>query len=171
MLTRVLCVLVACMISGGFLSAVKPDRQAGGQAAAQQGRDSRQTVWDGVYSASQASKGHDEFEWTCVKCHRGGEGPPVTGPEFLNRWVGHTVGELFAKVRKSMPEDDPGSLTDTQYINLVAYLLEANGFPAGSADLTPDSKLLHFVLSARTVDPPQTGTAPVPPQGLLFAPE
>ena len=37
-----------------------------------------------------------------------------------------------------MPEDNPGSLTDEEYVDVIAYMLSVGGMPAGEADLRPD---------------------------------
>jgi len=56
---------------------------------------------------------------SCAKCHgdtlTGGEAaPPLTGGEFLANWNGLTVGDLFERIRISMPADRPGALSSAQ---------------------------------------------------------
>ena len=66
----------------------------------------------------------------------GGDGSPeLTGPEFLSRWNGKTVGALFEFMRKTMPTDDPGHLSMRQYSDLAAFILKSNDFPAGDKEL------------------------------------
>jgi len=98
------------------------------------------SVWDGVYTKAQASRGQAVYAEECMKCHGenlgGGEGgPPLAGKEFLEKWNGKTAGTLFGLMRKTMPSDDPGNLSSRQYSDLVAYMLSVNGFPAGQKEL------------------------------------
>jgi hypothetical protein len=67
------------------------------------------------------------------------EAPPIAGDEFLKKWNGHTVKELFEKT-STMPVGSPGALRPQEYADLVALILEFNKFPAGSQELpaTPD---------------------------------
>jgi hypothetical protein len=60
-------------------------------------------------------------------------------------WNGMTVGDLFDKMQASMPADKPGSLSRDQNASLVAYLLSANKFPSGSADLSSDAEHLRQI--------------------------
>jgi S-disulfanyl-L-cysteine oxidoreductase SoxD len=98
------------------------------------------SVWDGVYTKEQASRGRTVYGEECMKCHgenlMGAEaGPALAGDEFLPKWNGKTVGDLFQNIRKTMPSDDPGHLSTRQYSDVVAYILSANGFPIGQKDL------------------------------------
>lgn len=100
------------------------------------------TTWSGVYSAEQAAAGEGVFLDVCAGCHQpdlsGGEdAPPLVGAPFTAKWHGHAVAELFQFVRRSMPKGEEGSLSSAEYAQLVAYLFQRNGFPAGSA-LLPD---------------------------------
>jgi hypothetical protein len=38
-----------------------------------------------------------------------------------------------------MPQTNPGSLSDRDYIDIISYLLEANDFPAGKGELKSNS--------------------------------
>jgi S-disulfanyl-L-cysteine oxidoreductase SoxD len=96
------------------------------------------TVLDGVYTVEQAGKGDTEFHNTCVKCHEGDDagGPLLTGRSFIDRWREDNLDVLFEYIRTRMPADARGSLSDAAYLNVLAYLLEANGYPTGSSELT-----------------------------------
>jgi mono/diheme cytochrome c family protein len=106
------------------------------------------SVWDGVYSEGQALSGALS-SGLCAQCHgdslRGDPAPPLVGPEFIDRWNGATLGELFDYVIKTMPDDDPGALRPRQYAELIAYVLRANGFPAGATDLPTDLDTLNQI--------------------------
>jgi mono/diheme cytochrome c family protein len=108
------------------------------------------SVWDGVYTKEQARRGQTIYGQECSKCHSenlgGGEaGPTLVGAEFLSHWNGKTAGALYENTRKTMPSDDPASLTTRQYADLVAYLLSANEFPAGDKELERDVAVLNEI--------------------------
>jgi len=108
------------------------------------------SVWDGVYSPEQSKRGQEAYAKACASCHgadlTGGESaPPLAGPEFLSNWTGLTVGELFERTRVSMPQNDPGSLSRQQNADIVAYMLSANRFPQGKADLDKDATVLRQI--------------------------
>ena len=93
----------------------------------------------GVYTASQAENGRAAYTRSCAICHRTDfqgnfEAPPLVGTNFLNYWRDRTPRELFEQIRGSMPPDQPGRLGDPAYLDIVAYLLQANGAPAGEPD-------------------------------------
>jgi len=108
------------------------------------------SVWDGVYSKAQATQGQNIYAEECMRCHGetlgGGEGgPSLAGKEFLEKWNGKTAGKLFGTIRKSMPSDNPGSISTRQSSELVAYILSVNEFPAGSKDLDSDTGSLDEI--------------------------
>jgi alcohol dehydrogenase (cytochrome c) len=70
------------------------------------------------------------------------EAPPLRGVDFLNGWAGRTTDELFAYVRDEMPPGLGGSLSEQVYLNLVAYILDANGARPGDAPLTADAAVM-----------------------------
>ena len=130
-------------------------------AAAQVSR----SVWDGVYTGEQARRGKAAYAERCASCHGpelagGHETPPVTGETFLAKWNNHTVQELFGNTRVSMPADRPGSLSRQTVSDILAYILESNGFPAGSEDLkTPALPKIRLT--------GKTGPGPVPDFALV----
>ena len=108
------------------------------------------SVWDGVYTREQAARGQAVYRQECAKCHgenlAGGENsPPLVGSEFLHNWNGKTAGALYELTRKTMPSDDPGSLSTRQYADLVAYLFGANDFPPGDKELARDAAALNEI--------------------------
>jgi glycine/D-amino acid oxidase-like deaminating enzyme len=96
----------------------------------------------GVYTQGQARKGADTYNRYCSACHTPAE---HTGEAFQSTWNGRTAFELFDSLRATMPSDDPGSLSHGQYTDIVAYLLQLNGMPAGSRRLSDDRKQLELV--------------------------
>ena len=108
------------------------------------------TVWDSVYTASQATRGDSLYKGTCVKSHGaslsgGDEGTPLVGTAFLGKWRDHTLDQLFDKIRSSMPPDNPKSIATRDVADLVAYLLAQNQFPAGARVLTDSLDLLKDI--------------------------
>jgi hypothetical protein len=105
------------------------------------------TVWDGVFTAAQAERGRLAFQQHCAECHggnlNGAEAVPLAGERFNLSWRESTVDRLFRQMSTSMPMSEDGSLAGTlargTYVDIVALLLQANGFPAGSEELTPES--------------------------------
>ncbi len=102
-------------------------------------------VWSGVYSAPQARRGLLEYSRSCEHCHGStltgnptDEVPSLVADAFMFHWRGRTVQDLYTRLSKSMPSDAPGSLDADTYLDLVAYVLEANGFPPGQQDLSRD---------------------------------
>jgi S-disulfanyl-L-cysteine oxidoreductase SoxD len=95
------------------------------------------TVWDGVYKSAQAERGREVFRTICSECHAadlsGGEGPTLSGSVFLGHWSEDNLDTLFAKIRKMPPGGD--TLSESTHLDVLAFLLESNGFPAGESDL------------------------------------
>jgi hypothetical protein len=65
----------------------------------------------------------------------GAYGTPLAGKFFKDKWSDQSVGALYNRARKTMPPADPGSLPADTYADIVAYILETNGFQAGSTPL------------------------------------
>jgi mono/diheme cytochrome c family protein len=100
-------------------------------------------VWDGVYTADQATQGKAVFADKCTTCHgadlNGGEmAPPLVGAIFMGDWTGQSADDLFTRIHTTMPANDPGSLSNAQTAQVLAYILSMNQFPAGSAALPTD---------------------------------
>lgn len=108
------------------------------------------TVWDGVYTAEQAKRGAELYANNCASCHglalTGGESaPPLTGGEFLSNWSGLTLGDLFERIRVSMPADRPGTLSREQNSNILAHILNVGQFPTGTAELSTRTENLKQI--------------------------
>ncbi len=108
------------------------------------------SVWDGVYTEEQARRGETVYLKECGMCHgdkmTGGESsPPLTGGAFLANWNGLTLGDLFDRIRKTMPQTAPGHLTKQQTADVLAHLLSMNKFPAGKIELYKQSEMLKEI--------------------------
>ena len=109
------------------------------------------SVWDGVYSEAQAARGKDLYDAQCSYCHqldlRGqGFAPALVEDAFAIRWQDGNLGDLLTIVKVTMPQDKPASLTDDENAAIVAYLLQANRYPAGQQELRPDVAALKEVV-------------------------
>ena len=115
------------------------------------GAQATRTVWDGVYTEEQASRGEALYGERCVRCHGttlagGTDGAgPLVGPTFQGNWNGVTLGAMVDRIRSSMPLDKPMSLSRQQTADLVAYILSANKFPAGKAELARQAEILNQI--------------------------
>lgn len=108
------------------------------------------SVWDGVYTEAQANRGKDLYSSECASCHgpelTGGEmAPPLAGGEFVSGWDGLTVGDLFERIRISMPQNSPGSLSGQQDADILAFMFSANKFPTGNAELPREAGILKQI--------------------------
>jgi mono/diheme cytochrome c family protein len=112
---------------------------------------SERAASDGAYTDAQAKRGEVTYQEACAYCHMPdlrGEGfaPALVDDAFSARWKGRTVGELFIILKGTMPADDPDSLTDAQYAELVAFLLKENEYPASEDDLSADPAVLKQLM-------------------------
>ncbi len=119
-------------------------------AAGLRGQETSRSVWDGVYTAPQAERGKPLYNQRCGSCHgdsmSGGEtAPPLAGGEFLSSWNGLTAGDLFDRIRTSMPLNAPGTLSREVNADITAYILKFNRFPAGTAELDRRSEVLKQI--------------------------
>ena len=97
------------------------------------------SVWDGVYTDEQSKRGETIAKEECVRCHGQGlsggeEAPPLAGAGFVANWNGLTVGDLYERIRISMPTDAPGRLTKQENADVLAYMLNLNKYPAGKTE-------------------------------------
>ncbi|HLX46619.1 MAG TPA: cytochrome c [Bryobacteraceae bacterium] len=146
------------MTTGAKLAALVFSIAWGGWAA-----DDGKTVLDGVYSTEQATRGQAAYTASCSSCHlddltayRGA----LHGKAFVETFQGDTLESLFRLTKTTMPRDAPASLGDETYLDIVAYVLQVNGFPAGGQNLKSDS-LKNIKIVGKT------GSEPVPNFALV----
>ena len=94
------------------------------------------------FTEDQASKGESVYLATCSSCHVPSD---HTGEQFKMNWFGRTVFDYFSNLKKTMPEDNPGGLSDDEYVRVVAYILKLNGFRAGADSLGADSTSMKLI--------------------------
>src|SRR4029077_1449326 len=125
-------------------------RATGRGGRAQETAPTSRSVWDGVYTEEQAKRGEELYRKECASCHGdtligGGGAAPLTGGTFLSNWNGLTVGDLFDRIRKTMPQGSLGKLTKQQDADILAYLLSFNKFPAGKTELQKQVEFLREI--------------------------
>ena len=102
---------------------------------------------DGVYTADQATRGAALYAEHCAPCHgvdlTGTDfGPGLTGAELRSRWQYRSLGELFSLMQSTMPLNSPGGLTPEQNADMLAFILQRAGFPAGAEELSGRADVL-----------------------------
>lgn len=119
------------------------------------------TVWDRVYSKAQSARGEEAYKLSCGYCHKDdlsggfmddgvGRAVPLAGPTAFNssfaaRWKDQTLGDMVYAIASTMPKEAPTSLPLSAYVDIVTYLLEKNGVPAGSTELPADVAALRGI--------------------------
>ena len=148
--------------TGLFLAVLAP--VAGRSLMAQDVNAGQVTVWDGVFTAQQAARGRARFDVSCSSCHSqlgtGTDAPDLVGEAFLEDWGEDNLISLFDLISNSMPARDPGSLTEDVYVDILAYMLDSNGFPDG------DQELIASAMATIRVEG-RDGPRPVPDFSLV----
>jgi len=133
------------------------------------------SITQGVYSAGQAARGQQLYKAQCAACHgnalEGTVGAPLAGDSFLSDWSARSLANLVDKIQKTMPFEQPGTLTRAQATDLAAYILEAGKFPSGPAELS-EAMLAQIVFpttrsSAAPTGASRAGRSLPPPEGNL----
>jgi S-disulfanyl-L-cysteine oxidoreductase SoxD len=98
------------------------------------------SVWGGVFTVEQAARGEGVYREWCASCHGPGlEGadmtPPLVGGAFTANWNQLNVGDLFERIRTTMPLDRPGTVRGQQNADVIAFILKYNAWPAGPSEL------------------------------------
>jgi len=105
----------------------------------------------GVYTQTQAERGKSSYATHCAECHGAdlegtsfGDGvPPLKRDDFM---TGKNLQNVFDKVKRAMPFNAPGTLPDGVYLDVIAYVLRENGYPAGGQELVPNADLLKGIV-------------------------
>ena len=155
--TSVICAGLVCLASAG--AAVNATGRGRGQETKV---STARTVWDGVYSEEQATRGRSQYMQACASCHakdlRGDStAPSLIEESFSFQWGDATVGELFERVRTLMPSDRPNSLSSQAYRDVVSFILQSNKFPPGPKELDAEPDALQRILIVVTRPEPKPG--------------
>jgi mono/diheme cytochrome c family protein len=108
------------------------------------------SVWDGVYTEEQATRGAALYDKECGQCHGpagagGGMAPPLVGAAFSANYDGQTVADLFDRNRTTMPPGKEGQMGGQENADITAYILKVNQFPAGQAELPSQGMALKGI--------------------------
>ncbi|NNF27616.1 MAG: cytochrome c [Gemmatimonadetes bacterium] len=95
----------------------------------------------GLYTSDQASRGADIFQDVCSECHTTNE---FRGRIFQADWGRRSVYSFYRTVRSTMPDDNPGGLSEQVYLDVIAYILDMNGHPTGPGELSAESPMREF---------------------------
>jgi mono/diheme cytochrome c family protein len=106
-------------------------------------QDATPRIWQGIYTTAQAERGKTTFKTACLRCHgedlNGVTAPALKGDRFQMTWGGDTVEGLLGKIRDTMPPNFGTVVDDQAKLDVVAFILQTNGYPAGSTELVIDS--------------------------------
>jgi S-disulfanyl-L-cysteine oxidoreductase SoxD len=110
----------------------------------------QERIWEGVYTEAQATRGREAYLKSCTNCHNldlagSVRGPALKGDRFMSTWQNGSVANLYRKIRDFMPATYPDSVAEDVKIDVLAYLLKENSFPAGKAELRLDEKDLEEI--------------------------
>ncbi len=111
----------------------------------------QKSTMDSVFTAEQAKRGMEAYQQECAQCHLDdllGDGiaPALIGAPFHFRWSELSVGDMLVAIRTTMPQGAPASLSPQAYVDIVAYMLEVNDFPAGDTELPTDQTELESII-------------------------
>ncbi|MEW6208905.1 MAG: c-type cytochrome [Acidobacteriota bacterium] len=133
-------ILAASLIVLAMMAVYLPTSRAGQE----------RSVWDGVYTEEQAGRGEPLYLRECGTCHGaemtgGEEAPALAGAAFLANWEGLSVGDLFERVRISMPPNKQGRLSRQQIVDILSHILKVGNFPAGKAELDIKTEVMKQI--------------------------
>ena len=94
------------------------------------------------FTDDQADRGREVFRSQCTECHASSE---FSDSQFKFKWSRRHAGSLYQMIQTQMPETAPGSLTDEEAVDLVAYILRMNGFEPGASELAADPEALDGI--------------------------
>jgi S-disulfanyl-L-cysteine oxidoreductase SoxD len=109
------------------------------------------SVKDGVYTTAQASAGKTAYADLCASCHgtmasaTPDMAPLLNDYVFQDTWKNRSVGDLFERIRNTMPQNAPSTLSPQRTAEIVAYILSANQLPAGNEALAEDLGVLKQI--------------------------
>jgi len=117
--------------------------------AAQTSDTTERSTASGAYTEAQAALGENVYKALCSACHTPSD---QSGEQFKMNWFGRTVFDYFTNLKKTMPDDNPGGLSDDEYTRVTAYILKLNGFPAGADSLAADSTMKRIKIGPKAGD-------------------
>ena len=148
----VLALAITCVVSGfpGLSGSEGLTAVALAKAVSRTVSQGPRTTNDAVFTAEQAKRGEVLYQFICARCHGAAltgieAAPPLAGAAFSASWSGAPMSDLFERIRVSMPQDKPGSLSRQQTADVTAYILSFNRAPAGQTELPGDADVLKAI--------------------------
>lgn len=119
-------------------------------ARAAQEPTAAKSIWDGVFTEEQATRGAAAYKESCSECHGGdlmGDGfaPPLAGADFQGNWNDLSVGDFFERIRVSMPPSGASSVSPAAKADIVAHIFKENKYPAGTKEIEPKTEALKGI--------------------------
>ena len=120
-------------------------------AAMPAGQEPSRSAKEGVYTTEQAGRGKTSYDEKCASCHGSmasvtpDMAPLLNDSGFQNLWRQRSLAQLFGRIRETMPQDKPNTLSPEETAALVAYILSGNQLPAGEAPLPIDLEILKEI--------------------------
>ena len=140
-------IVLSCLFGPSLSRAAMPS-----QMMSSQDTSAGKSALGATYTDKQAKRGEDLYVDNCLNCHTehpsgdpGYSNPSLIGKDFMQKWDKRTANDLFSYMRTKMPPNSPGSLKGQVYIDVLAYILKANKFPAGKDELTADEGVLNKI--------------------------
>jgi mono/diheme cytochrome c family protein len=106
----------------------------------------QKTTLDAIYTKAQADGAKAQFDKICAECHaftvaakKQAADLPLGDEPFFKKWEGKTIDELVSVIVLTMPNDGSAIVSEAEALNLMAYVLQQNGFPAGATPLTKEA--------------------------------
>src|SRR6266705_2043943 len=134
-----------------FSSSARADQTAPSQQGpATSSTEPAHSECDGIYTEEQGNRGYALYAQRCARCHApdltGGEtAPALNRAEFKSNWSDLSVDDLFERIKVSMPQDNPGSLSRQQTADILAFVLSKGGFPGGKTELAREAEVLKAI--------------------------
>src|SRR5215469_4245445 len=152
-LSAALCGSVAALIT------IESSAKLHAQAPAGQGRGAVPPA-EALFTSAQAVAGKAGYERNCADCHGasvddGNSAPPLRGVAFLGKYAGKPAADLFTYVTTKMPPGNPGNLGGAEYAQIIAYVLQQNGFATGRKEFASEAA----ALTSLTIPAPPGGNA------------
>lgn len=113
-------------------------------------------LWGQPAVTADVAAGRAAYQTNCAGCHQpdlrgSGEAPQLAGSNFMRSWGSKTARELAAYMQAAMPPGKIGSLSQTEYANIAAFVLQSN--------------------NAQVSSTPAPAAAPLAPRGVTVAGE
>lgn len=128
--------LVLILVGAVALSAADDRKESGASSV---------SIFDGVFTEAQAERGKTAYEAQCATCHgldltSDSGAPNLVMPAFRFGWHGRTIAQKLEQIRTTMPQGFPESMSNQEYLDVIAYILHFNRYPAGDRELDADQE-------------------------------